>query len=96
MPNSSGLEYWLIVLIAVMLLGTWLIRKAGHGLRGELTRKVGAQGPTLSKEQLEAIRIHRLATPEELFKMSPKEQQLLATTALMMSTAQTQRRTREQ
>lgn len=102
MPNSAGAEYWLIVLLAVMLGGIWLIRRAGRELRDELKRGPGAKGPTLTREQVEAIRAHGLATPEQLFKMSAKEQQLLATMALALGAASgppaphTQRRTREQ
>ncbi len=96
MPNSASIQLWLVVLIVVMLAAAFLIRRAGHELRGELKRKQGAGGSQLTKEQVDAIRAHGLATPEALFKMSPKEQQLLATTALLMSSAQTQRRTREQ
>lgn len=98
MPNSAGVQLWLAVLIAVMLIAAFLIRRAGQELRDELKRGPGATGPTLTREQVEAIRAHGLATPEALFKMSAKEQQMLAAMALAMkgTGAQTQRRTREQ
>lgn len=84
------------VAIALLLIAAWAIRKAGKGLRDELGRRPPPAGPSLTKEQLQAITDQGLASPEQLFAMSPKEQQLLATTALMMRTAQTHRPTREQ
>lgn len=87
MPNSAGLQMWLIVLIVVMLIGAFLIRRAGQELRDELKRGPGGKGPMLTREQVEAIRAHGLAKPEDLFKMSPKEQQMLASMAVAMSGA---------
>lgn len=95
MPSSPFSFGQILALVLVVLVAAWLIRRAGANLRAELREKRRA-GPALTKEQLEAITAQGLATPEQLFAMSPKEQQLLAATALAMRGGQSQRRTREQ
>lgn len=82
--------------IVVAFIAAWAIRRAGRHLRDALGHRAGPTEPTLTREQVEAITSQGLATAEQLFAMSAREQQMLATTALLMRTAQHQRPTREQ
>ena len=77
--------------IVVALLAAWAIRRAGRQLRDALGRRAGPAEPALTKEQVEAITSQGLATAEQLFSMRAKEQQMLATTALLMRTAEQRR-----
>jgi hypothetical protein len=85
---SSPFSFWQIsTLILVVLIAGWLIRRAGAGLRAELEDKKGAAGSLLTPEQVHAITANGLATAEQLFMMSAKEQQLLAITAMTLQSA---------
>ena len=66
----------------------WVIRLTGRNLRAQIghsTPRTARQ--ELTHEEVDAIIARRLATPQELFAMSPADQRLLATTAVAMVTA---------
>ncbi|MBX7118847.1 MAG: hypothetical protein K1X31_07590 [Gemmatimonadaceae bacterium] len=86
-----------IVISLVLLFGAAIaIRRAGAYLRAELARTSAPPPMPVTKEQLAAVTEQGLATPEQFFTMTEKEQQLLLTTATLMRTAQHQRPTRAQ
>jgi len=95
-PSSAFSGAGVAVLVGVLLVAAWLIRRAGADLRAEVTKKNDAAGRMLTPAQVAAITSQGLATAEQLFTMSPQEQQLLAAAAVSMQSAQNQRRTREQ
>ncbi len=70
--------------LLIVGLAAWLIRRAGAGLRDALRERKGPPGAAITPEQLDAITRHGLATAEQLFAMSPKEQVMLATTAMLL------------
>ena len=72
-----------VMVAAIVLVAALLIRRAGAELRGQL-RDRRRQGPALTPEQVRAITAQGLATAEQLFAMSAKEQQMLAATAVML------------
>ena len=96
MPSAPISFGQLMTLVVIVLLAAWLIRRAGESLRGTLRPAKGTAGSVLTPEQVAAITAHGLATPEELFMMSSKEQRLLAISATALQSAQNQRPTREQ
>ncbi|MDH5233768.1 MAG: hypothetical protein OEW77_02340 [Gemmatimonadota bacterium] len=66
----------------------WAIRLAGRNLRDQIVR--GQTKPrlaVLTSDEVDAIVARKLASPVELFNMSPSEQRLLAQTAVAMVTA---------
>jgi hypothetical protein len=87
MPESPFTFWQIAMLVVVVLAAGWLIRRAGAGLRAELEGKK-ADASLLTPEQVQAITSHGLATAEQLFMMSAKEQQLLAITAVTMQNAE--------
>lgn len=95
MSSATISTMQIVALVAIVGVAAWLIHRAGADLRAQLKDRKRA-GPTLTPEQVEAITSRGLATPEALFAMSPKEQQMLAVTAMAMGGAQSQRRTRSQ
>ena len=64
----------------------WAMKWAGRNLRALLGDSRAAPGRTaLSKEQQDAIVARGLATPLQLFEMSPAEQALLAQAAVSLT-----------
>ena len=95
MPSTAFSPLQIIALLVIVGIAAWLIHRAGADLREQLKDRKQA-GPRLSPEEVAAITSRGLATAEQLFAMSPKEQQMLAAAALAMQAGQSQRRTREQ
>lgn len=96
MPSAPISIGQLFALVVILGMAAWLIRRAGRSLRDTLRETKGTGGSVLTHEQVAAITSHGLATPEQLFLMSVKEQQLLAVSAMALQTAQNQRPTRQQ
>lgn len=96
MPSAPISLGQLLALVVILGMAAWLIRRAGRSLRDTLRETKGTGGSVLTPEQVAAIAAHGLATPEQLFMMSAKEQQLLAVSAMALQTAQNQRPTRAQ
>lgn len=66
----------------------WVIRWTGRNLRSQIGQSTPRRvRQELTQEEVDAILARRLATPQELFAMSPADQRLLATTAVAMVTA---------
>ena len=85
-----------IALLALFGGAAWAIRRAGNRLRADLGGVAGKRAAGLSKEERDAIIASGLATRAALLAMSPKEQRMLAISAVALRSGQTQRRTREQ
>lgn len=96
MPSAPISLGQLLALLVIVAVAAWLIRRAGQSLRDSLRESKGTSGSVLTPEQVAAITGQGLATAEQLFMMSAKEQQLLAISATALQSAQDQRRTREQ
>jgi hypothetical protein len=96
MPSAPISFGQLMALVLIVLLAAWLIRRAGQSLRDVLNPPKGTTGSVLTPEQVAAITGQGLATAEQLFMMSAKDQRLLAISAVALQSAQNQRPTREQ
>ena len=94
MASSSVSLAQIAALLAIVGIAAWLIHRAGADLRGQLRDRKGS-GPAISPDEVKAITSRGLATPEALFAMKPKEQQMLAALARSMDAGQSQRRTRD-
>jgi hypothetical protein len=96
MPSAPISFGQMMALGVIVLVAAWLIRRAGQSLRDTLNDTKTTGGSVLTPEQVAAITAHGLATPQQLFMMSAKEQRLLAISAEAMQSAQNQRPTRQQ